>query len=64
MKEKTNKWSIQISGKTASALKSYCDDNGLKMNWFVDTAIHLCISGSLIETYIRKSILISGSYGK
>ena len=59
-KKISDKWSIQISGKTANALKEYCNDNGLKMNWFIETAVHLCISGSFIVTHIN----ISGSYGK
>lgn len=64
MKNKSNNWSIQISIPTASALKEYCDDNGFKMNWFVETAINLCISSSLIMSCVRASALHSGSYGK
>ena len=65
MKKKTDKqWSIQISVPVAQELKKYCDDNGFKMNWFVETAIHLCITGSLIISCVRASALNSGSYGK
>ena len=59
MKKKSDKWSIQISTDTASEIKRYCDRNGFKMNWFVETAAHLCITGSLIVAYISGS-----SYGK
>jgi len=64
MKKKSDKWSVQISVPTAGALKTYCDNNGFKMNWFVEQAIHLCISGSLILSCVRASVLSSGSFGK
>lgn len=64
MKEKSNKWSIQISGETASLLKKYCETNGFKMNWFVNTAIHLCISSSAIISCVKTSFIQSGSYGR
>ena len=63
-KKKTENWSIQISTNTAEKLKRYCNDNGFKMNWFVETAIHLCITGSLIISCIRAKALPSGSYGQ
>lgn len=59
MKKKSN-WSIQISVNTAKQLKQYCNVNGFKMNWLVEHAIHLYISGSLNN----HRNLISGSYGK
>lgn len=64
MKKNTDKWSIQISEKTASSLKYYCNSQGLKMNWFVEQAIHLCISSSLIFTGVKSSVFNSGSWNK
>ncbi len=64
MRKKVNNWSIQISSDTAEELKRYCHDNGFKMNWFVENAIHLCITGSLIISCVRASALTSSSYGK
>jgi len=64
MKKNKENWSIQISVPTANSLKEYCDENGLKMNWFVEKAIHLCISSSLIITCVRATVLTSGSYGR
>jgi len=63
-KKQSNKWSIQISEPTAISLKEYCKDNGFKMNWFVETAIHLCISSSAIISCVKSSFVPSGSYGK
>jgi hypothetical protein len=44
---KDDKWSIQISKKFKIILKSFCDDNGYKMNRFVENAILTKISGSI-----------------
>ena len=65
MKKKSKNWSLQMSPDTATELKNYCKEGGFKMNWFVETAIHLCITGSLIISCVRASALSSsGSCGK
>jgi hypothetical protein len=57
-------WSVQLSIPLATYLKEYCKDNGFKMKWFVENAIHLCITGSLIVSCVRAGALNSGSYEK
>lgn len=42
-----DKWSIQISKKIKNVLKVFCNDNGYKMNKFVENAILTKISGSI-----------------
>ena len=38
-KLKINKATIKIDGTLLDTLKSYCQKNGLKINWFVEQAI-------------------------
>ena len=45
-KEKTNKWSIQISHDLAKFLKLFCKENGYTMNGFVEGAVKERLSGS------------------
>lgn len=44
------KTSIQISVSIRNILREFCDENGLKMNRFVEKAILSSISGSIYKS--------------
>lgn len=45
-KNKSEKWSIQISKDLAEYLKNFCKENGYTMSGFVEISIIQKISGS------------------
>ncbi len=48
MKNKSDKWSIQISKNLYECLKTYCKDRGYKISGFVEKSIKHTISGSTL----------------
>jgi len=45
-KNKTEKWSIQISKNLAKYLKLFCKENGYTMSGFIEKSVLQRISGS------------------
>ncbi len=48
MRDKSNKWSIQISRDLYDCLRTYCKDRGYKISGLVEQSIKQTITGSIL----------------